>query len=276
MILNSKTNIFLVGLMGSGKTTIGRALAKRLGKRFVDADHEIEARTGASIPLIFEIEGEASFREREADVIRDLTAEEGIVLATGGGAILNADSRAFLKSRGTVVYLSASTASIMQRTSHDKNRPLLQTADPKARIEELSRQRSPLYQEVADIIIETGRPNVQSVVQNVLAQLEKRDASRAPAPVFDSIPDPTSAQTLMNQQHTVFAQLNVSLGERSYPIIIGRQLLDDSALAAHIPGKRIAIVTNTTVAPLYMEKLTAMLQRAGKSWVKQQVRRLAT
>jgi 3-dehydroquinate synthase len=267
MILNSKTNIFLVGLMGSGKTTIGRALAKRLGKRFVDADHEIEARTGASIPLIFEIEGEASFREREADVIRDLTAEEGIVLATGGGAVLNADSRAFLKSRGTVVYLSASTASIMQRTSHDKNRPLLQTADPKARIEELSRQRSPLYQEVADIIIETGRPNVQSVVQNVLAQLEKRDASRSPAPVFDSIPDPTSAQTLMNQQHTVFAQLNVSLGERSYPIIIGRQLLDDSALAAHIPGKRIAIVTNTTVAPLYMEKLTAMLQRAGKSCI---------
>ena len=146
MILNSKTNIFLVGLMGSGKTTIGRALAKRLGKRFVDADHEIEARTGASIPLIFEIEGEASFREREADVIRDLTAEEGIVLATGGGAILNADSRAFLKSRGTVVYLSASTSSIMQRTSHDQNRPMLQTADPKARIEELSRQRS-YYQE---------------------------------------------------------------------------------------------------------------------------------
>ena len=267
MILNSKTNIFLVGLMGSGKTTIGRALAKRLGKRFVDADHEIEARTGASIPLIFEIEGEASFREREADVIRDLTAEEGIVLATGGGAVLNPDSRAFLKSRGTVIYLSASTASIMQRTSHDKNRPLLQTADPKARIEELSRQRNPLYQEVADIIIETGRPNVQSVVQNVLAQLEKRDASHTPSPVFDSIPDPIFAQTLMNQQHTVFAQLNVSLGERSYPIIIGRQLLDDSALAAHIPGKRIAIVTNTTVAPLYLEKLVAMLQRAGKSCI---------
>ena len=262
MILNSKTNIFLVGLMGSGKTTIGRALAKKLGKRFVDADHEIEARTGASIPLIFEIEGETSFREREADVIRDLTAEEGIVLATGGGAILNEQSRAFLKSRGTVIYLNASIASIMQRTSHDKNRPLLQTADPRARIEELSRQRNPLYQEVAHIIIETGRPNVQSVVQNILAQLEKSDV--APAPVSDLISDSTPAQLPMTQQHSVFANINVSLGERSYPIIIGRHLLDDSVLASHIPGHRIAIVTNTTVAPLYLEKLSAMLQKAGK------------
>jgi shikimate kinase/3-dehydroquinate synthase len=170
-MLNSTTNIFLVGLMGSGKTTIGRALAKRLNKRFVDADHEIEARTGASIPWIFEIEGEASFRQREADVIRDLTAQEDIVLATGGGAVLNEESRKFLKERGTVVYLRASVNSILQRTSHDRNRPLLQTDDPKARIEELSLQRSPLYQEVAHIIIETGRPNVQSVVQSILSQL---------------------------------------------------------------------------------------------------------
>ena len=170
-MLNSTTNIFLVGLMGSGKTTIGRALAKRLNKRFVDADHEIEARTGASIPWIFEIEGEASFRQREADVIRDLTAQDGIVLATGGGAVLNEESRKFLKERGTVVYLRASVNSILQRTSHDRNRPLLQTDDPRARIEELSLQRAPLYQEVAHIIIETGRPNVQSVVQSILSQL---------------------------------------------------------------------------------------------------------
>lgn len=170
-MLNSTTNIFLVGLMGSGKTTIGRALAKRLNKRFVDADHEIEARTGASIPWIFEIEGEASFRQREADVIRDLTAQDGIVLATGGGAVLNEQSRQLLKDRGTVIYLRASVNSILQRTSHDRNRPLLQTDDPKARIEELLLQRAPLYQEVAHIIIETGRPNVQSVVQSILSQL---------------------------------------------------------------------------------------------------------
>jgi len=167
-----QANIFLVGLMGSGKTTIGRALAKRLNLRFVDADHEIESRTGASITLIFEIEGEASFRQREADVIRDLTQQQGIVLATGGGAILDPDSRRSLRERGTVVYLRASVGSLVQRTSHDRQRPLLQTADPRARIEELMRQRAPLYEEVAHITVETGRPNVQSVVQNILAQLE--------------------------------------------------------------------------------------------------------
>ena len=165
-------NIFLVGLMGSGKTTIGRALAKRLNMRFVDADHEIESRTGASITLIFEIEGEASFRQREADVIRDLTQQQGIVLATGGGAILNEQSRRSLRERGIVVYLRASVSSLVQRTSHDRQRPLLQTADPRARIEELMRQRAPLYEEVAHITVETGRPNVQSVVQNILSQLE--------------------------------------------------------------------------------------------------------
>ncbi len=130
--------------MGSGKTTVGRALAKRLNKRFFDSDHEIEARTGASIPLIFEIEGEASFRQREADMIRDLTACEGVVLATGGGSILNPQSRAYLKSRGLVIYLRAGVSSILQRTGHDKNRPLLQTADPRGRLEELSAQREPL------------------------------------------------------------------------------------------------------------------------------------
>ena len=124
--------------MGAGKTTIGRILARKLGLRFVDSDHEIEARTGATIPWIFEIEGEASFRRREAEVIRDLSAQEGIVMATGGGAILNADSRAYLKERGTVVYLRASVSNILARTSHDKNRPLLQTADPRRKLEELT------------------------------------------------------------------------------------------------------------------------------------------
>ncbi len=189
-MLNSTTNIFLVGLMGSGKTTIGRALAKRLNKRFIDADHEIEARTGASIPLIFEIEGEASFRQREADVIRDLTAQQGIVLATGGGAVLNQTSRHLLKERGVVVYLRASVSSILQRTSHDRNRPLLQTADPKARIEALSQQRGPLYDEVAHITVETGRPNVQSVVQNILAQLDKYPVASGEMPAASSDESP--------------------------------------------------------------------------------------
>lgn len=164
-------NLFLVGLMGAGKTTVGRALARKLNKRFIDSDHEIEARTGASIPLIFEIEGEEGFRQREAEVIHDLTSQSGIVLATGGGAILREENRACLKERGTVIFLRASIDSILQRTSHDKNRPLLQTANPRERLEELTRLREPLYREVADIIVETGRPNIPSLVQSIIAQL---------------------------------------------------------------------------------------------------------
>lgn len=163
--------------MGAGKTTVGRALAKKLNKRFVDSDHEIEARTGASIPLIFEIEGEASFRQREAEVIRDLTAEENIVLATGGGAILRPENREFLKTRGTVIYLRASVNSILHRTAHDKNRPLLQTADPRQKIEQLAREREAFYREVAHMIVETGRPNVQLLVQSILDQLGAASSS---------------------------------------------------------------------------------------------------
>ena len=172
-------NIFLVGLMGAGKTTVSRALAKKLNKRFIDSDHEIEARTGASIPLIFEIEGEASFRQRESDVIREVTAQSDIVLATGGGAILKPENREYLKTRGTVIYLRASVNSILQRTSQDKNRPLLQTADPRQRIEQLAREREPYYLEVADFVVETGRPNVQSLVQTIITQLEIAEKGKA-------------------------------------------------------------------------------------------------
>jgi len=181
-------NIFLIGLMGAGKTTVGRALARKLNKRFIDSDHEIEARTGVSIPLIFEIEGEASFRQRESEVIRDLTSQSDIVLATGGGAILKPENREYLKNRGTVIYLRASINSILQRTSHDKNRPLLQTADPRQRLEQLAREREPYYLEIADFVVETGRPNVQSLVQTIVTQLERR-----PKPIADNDkPNPTS------------------------------------------------------------------------------------
>jgi shikimate kinase/3-dehydroquinate synthase len=261
--LNQK-NIFLIGLMGSGKTTVGRALAKKLNKRFIDSDHEIEARTGASISLIFEIEGEESFRQREAEVIRDLTAQEDIVLATGGGAILHPGSRALLAERGTVIYLRASVGSILQRTSHDKSRPLLQTADPRRRIEELSRTREPLYTEIADIVIDTGRPNVQFLVQSILSQLEvvPHKTSDLPMPVPAAFP-PNESNTFVADFTPV--TLNVDLGERSYPISIGAGLLDDAALVSrHVPGPRAAIVTNTVVAPLYLERLTRALVAAGK------------
>ncbi len=250
-------NIFLVGLMGAGKTTIGRLLARRLDMTFIDSDHEIEARTGATIPWIFEIEGEASFRRREADVIRELTAQNGIVLATGGGAVLNPASRALLAERGTVIYLRASVSSILARTAHDKNRPLLQTADPRRKLEDLTAQREPLYREIADMVIDTGRPNVQSMVQTILDQLEANNAAREQA----------NAKTTMNEQACI--SLNVELGDRSYPIAIGRGLLDDASLFnRHIGGSgKVAIVTNTTVAPLYLDKVAGPLRAAGREVV---------
>ncbi|MDB5853554.1 MAG: aroB [Herminiimonas sp.] len=246
-------NIFLIGLMGSGKTTVGRALAKRLNLRFVDSDAEIESRTGASIPLIFEIEGEASFRQREADVIADLTARRGIVLATGGGAVLDPRSRRHLRERGTVVYLRAGVDAILQRTSHDRNRPLLQTADPRQRLEEMSKQREPFYREVAHMTVDTGRPNVQWLVQSILSQLDSAGSAQ---------PVPAS----MNKSQQAPISLTVDLGDRSYPISIGPGLLDDAdSVRAMIPGSHVAIVTNTVVAPLYLERFNATLKAAGKT-----------
>ncbi|MGZ8293567.1 MAG: bifunctional shikimate kinase/3-dehydroquinate synthase AroKB [Telluria sp.] len=243
--------------MGAGKTTIGRLLARKLGMDFIDSDHEIEARTGASIPWIFEIEGEPSFRRREADVIRDLTARKGLVLATGGGAVLNPDTRALLKASGTVIYLRANVHSIMARTSHDKNRPLLQTPDPRRKLEELTTQREPLYREVADLVIDTGRPNVQSMVHSILAQLE---ALAAPAARQAGQPDTRGAMS-----EAASSTLNVKLGDRSYPITIGAGLLADPELIArHINGRQVAIVTNTTIAPLYLERVAAPLRAAGR------------
>ncbi|ATQ73877.1 3-dehydroquinate synthase [Massilia violaceinigra] len=249
--------------MGAGKTTIGRILARKLGKRFVDSDHEIEARTGATIPWIFEIEGEASFRRREAEVIRDLTAQDGLVLATGGGAVLDPASRAFLKQRGRVVYLRASVNSIMLRTTHDKSRPLLQTADPRKKLEELTAQREPLYREIADLVIDTGRPNVQSMVQTILTQLSALGPAAARTARGPQMHTLQPSQPSITEQSRIF--LNVDLGERSYPITIGAGLLSDpSLLERHIAGRKVAIVTNTTVAPLYLERVAAPLRAAGR------------
>ena len=239
--------------MGSGKTTVGRALAKQLNKRFVDSDHEIESRTGVSIPVIFEIEGEASFRQREADVIRDLTAQDNIVLATGGGAVLNEGSRRYLHERGTVIYLRAAINSILQRTRYDKNRPLLRTADPRKKLEELEAQREPLYQEIAHLVIDTGRPNVQFLMQSILAQLKQ-----IPADILPST-------SLSMQQKIKASTLQVELGERSYPIVIGQSLLTSrEILGEQVKGGRVAIVTNTLVAPLYLASLEENLCAIGK------------
>jgi len=167
-------NIFLVGMMGAGKTTVARLLATRLNRQFIDSDVEIETRCGVKVPVIFEIEGEAGFRSREAAVLEELTARSGIVLATGGGAVLRPENRQRLASRGLVIYLRAQPRDLYMRTRHDKNRPLLATPDPQKRLEELYEQRDPLYREVADLVVDTGRQGVQILVKQILSILAER------------------------------------------------------------------------------------------------------
>lgn len=158
--------------MGAGKTTIGKRLAKALKRRFIDCDHEIERRTGASIPLIFEIEGEAGFRSREKRVIDDLSREPGIVLATGGGAILDAENRERLRARGLVVYLHAPIELLAARTRNDANRPLLQAGNRAERLRDLMLQREPLYREIANLTIDTGDMGMGEIVSTIKAQAQ--------------------------------------------------------------------------------------------------------
>ena len=159
-------------MMGAGKTTVGRMLARRLKRPFYDSDHEIERRCGVRIPLIFDIEGETGFRAREAQVIADLCARQGIVLATGGGAVLAEENRRQLATHGNVVYLHARPGYLWQRVRHDRNRPLLATPDPQKKLENLYAERDPLYRETADIVLDTGKQSVQSLVKDLLACLE--------------------------------------------------------------------------------------------------------
>jgi shikimate kinase len=169
-------SIFLVGMMGAGKTSVGRLLAQHLNKRFVDADQVIEARTGVRIPVIFEIEGEEGFRAREAGIVDELTRENDIVLATGGGAVLRPENRAALHGRGTVVYLRAGADELWHRTRHDRNRPLLQTSDPRGRLAELLATREPLYQEVAHVTVDTGSQSQKTLVSRLEGLLARRTA----------------------------------------------------------------------------------------------------
>lgn len=168
--VDTNQNIYLVGLMGAGKTTVGKQLARRLGRVFLDTDHEIVHRTGVPIPTIFEIEGEPGFRRREAQTIADLTQMSGIVLATGGGVVLNPDNRRALHDSGWVVYLNAPPAQLFERTRHDRNRPLLQVDDPLAKLKELHAQRDPLYRETAHFTVDGGRMSASTVVQLILKE----------------------------------------------------------------------------------------------------------
>lgn len=168
-------NIILVGPMGAGKTTIGKQLAQQLGREFYDSDRVIEERTGANIPLIFELEGEEGFRKREKNMLLELTKKEDIVLATGGGVVLDPENRKLLTKSGFVIYLNAPLSQLINRTSKDKNRPLLQTENPHKKMEEILAIRDPLYREVADAIIETDGSPVRNVVKKLLVLVNKHN-----------------------------------------------------------------------------------------------------
>lgn len=168
-------NIFLIGMPGAGKTTVGKALAKQLALRFVDADKELVSRTGVSIATIFEIEGETGFRAREVELISKLVLERGIVLATGGGAILDAGNRIVLREHGAVVYLQAELAELRERTRRDTKRPLLQGNDPEAVLGALLAVREPLYREAAHIVVNASRENIGKLAQQIVDELTSLD-----------------------------------------------------------------------------------------------------
>ena len=171
--MNNRSNIYLVGLMGAGKTTVGRQLARRLGRRFYDSDHEIVARTGVAIPTIFEIEGEEGFRRRESQTIAELASTSDIVLATGGGVVLNSENRRLLHDSGWVVYLNVPPGMLFERTRHDRNRPLLRVEDPLGKLEELHAMRDPLYREVAHLVVDGSHLIASGIVHHLLREFNR-------------------------------------------------------------------------------------------------------
>ena len=246
------TNIILVGMMGAGKTTIGKALANSLGKEFVDSDHEIQDRTGVKIPVIFEIEGEAGFRKRESEVLSELVKKSNIVLATGGGAVLSRENRQILRRGGIVIYLRASVNDLYRRTRYDKNRPLLQTQNLFARLNELYAQRDALYRETAHVIIDSGKQGVRFLVQKLINKLISID--------FNNI----MKNNNKNSMQTITVDFTPSSDKRSYAIHIGHGILQQvDLIVSCLPQKRVAIVSNTTIAPLYLDNLRAALEKQG-------------
>jgi shikimate kinase len=169
-------NIFLVGMMGAGKTTIGRALAQRLRLDFVDTDKMLVERTGVPVATIFEVEGESGFRKRESEILAEVAMREGCLVATGGGAILSAGNRELMRRRGTVIYLRSRLEHLWERTRHDASRPLLATADPRATLQTLLLQRDPLYTEAAHLVVDSGSQSAATLLSRILAALREHSS----------------------------------------------------------------------------------------------------
>jgi len=224
--------------MGSGKTAVGKHLARALGLSFHDADAEIERRTGVNIPFIFEKEGEVGFREREREVIDALTQRDSVVIATGGGAILLPENREHLARRGCVVYLQTSIEQQLERTRHSKQRPLLNTDDPEARLRSLMETREPLYKAIADITVSTDGQRVAVVCDKILAELNHINRATG------------------EEMSKEVQSLTINLAERSYPILIGQNLLKDQELLGNtVRARDVFVVTNDRVGPLYLNTL---------------------
>ncbi len=175
------SNIFLVGMMGAGKTTLGKALARRTGRDFIDTDRVLVERTGVPIVTIFEFEGEEGFRRRESGILEEVAERDNLVIATGGGAVLLEDNRKLMRRSGTVVYLRARIDNLWERTRHDATRPLLATADPRGTLAELLEKRDPLYRDAAHLVVDTGAQSASTLVNRVMSALrEHQSTSSAP------------------------------------------------------------------------------------------------
>lgn len=171
--MTTKHNIFFIGLMGAGKTTIGRIIAKHKNMAFYDSDHEIEKNTGVTIPLIFELEGEEGFRKREVKAIKTLCALDNIILATGGGAVLRPENQAALKANGTIIYLRGQVSDLWQRTRHDHSRPLLQGKNGREKLVQLYEARDPIYMALADHVVNTGHQSTSDITDTILQKLKQ-------------------------------------------------------------------------------------------------------